>query len=85
MTYGYNIQYLGLLWWLSGEESAYQCRRLGFSPGVGKIPWKRKWQPILIFLPGKSHGQGSLVDCTPWGHQRVTRDLATKQQQQCST
>ena len=59
MTYRYNIQYLGLLWWLSGEESAYQCRRLGFGPGVGKIPWRRKWQRISVFLPGKSHGQGS--------------------------
>ena len=42
-----------------GEESAYQCRRhktIKFDPWVGKIPWKRKWQSTLIFLPGKSHG-----------------------------
>ena len=68
MTYRYNTQYLGLLWWLSGEESAYQCRRLGFSTGVVKIAWGRKWQPTPVFLPGKSHGQGSLVYYTPWGH-----------------
>ena len=49
-----------LLWWLSGKESACQ-RRSKFDPWVRKIPWKRKWQPIPIFLPGKSHGQRSLV------------------------
>ena len=30
-------------------------------------PWRRKWQPIPVFLPGKSHGQRSLVDYGPWG------------------
>ena len=38
-----------------------QCRRLGFDPWVGKIPWRREWQPTPVFLPGKSHGQRSLV------------------------
>ena len=42
----------GLPWWLSGKESAYQCS--GFNPWVGKIPWRRKWQPIPVSLPGKS-------------------------------
>ena len=32
---------------------------------VGKIPWRRKWQPTPVFLPEKSHGQGSLVDYSP--------------------
>ena len=44
----------------SGKESAYQCRRLqrqAFSLRVRKIPWRRKWQPALVFLPGKFHGQ----------------------------
>ena len=36
-------------------------------PWVGKIPWRRKWQPTPVSLPGKSHGQRSLVDCSPWG------------------
>ena len=35
----------GLSWLLSGKESACQCRRCEFNPWVGKIPWKRKWQP----------------------------------------
>jgi len=32
-----------------------------------KISWKRSWQPIPVFLPGKSHGQRSLVGYSPWG------------------
>ena len=36
-----------------GKESACQCRTRGFSPWVGKIPWRRKWQPTLVFLPGE--------------------------------
>ena len=59
-------QSTGLPRWLSGEESACQCRRLRFDPEVGKIPWTRKWQPTPVFLPGKSHGQGSLADYSPW-------------------
>ena len=50
----------GLRRWLSGKESAYPCRRLGFNPWVGKIPWRRNWQPTPVFLIGKSHGQRSL-------------------------
>ena len=34
----------------------------------GKIPWRRKWQRTPIFLPGKFHGQRSLVGYSPWGH-----------------
>ena len=52
--------------WLRGKESACQCRRHRFNPWVQKIPWRRKWQPTLIVLPGKSHGQRSLVGYSPW-------------------
>ena len=48
----------------SGREAVCQCRRgqsRGFDPWVGKIPWRRAWQPTLVFLPGESHGQRSLV------------------------
>ena len=38
------------------------------NPWVGKIPWRRKWQPTPILLPGKNHGQRSLVGYSPWGH-----------------
>ena len=52
-----------------------------FDPCVGKIPWGRKWQLTPVFLPGKSHGQKSLVGYSPWGRKRVRHDLVTKQQQ----
>ena len=53
----------------SGKESACQCRRCQrcrFDPWVRKIPWRKKWQPTPVFLPGKSHGQRSLVGYSPW-------------------
>ena len=49
-----------------------QCRRPRFDSWVGKIPWRRKWQPIPIFLPGKSHGQRSFLGYSPWGHKSQT-------------
>ena len=63
--------------WLSGKESACQCRRHGFESWVGKIPWRREWQATLVFLPGESHGQRSPVGCSPWGG-RVRHDWATE-------
>ena len=51
-----------------------QCRRPGFSPWVGKIPWRREWQPIPVFLPGESHRQRSLAGYSSWGSQRVGHD-----------
>ena len=53
--------------WLSGKESACQSRTHTFNPWVRKIPWRRIWQPTAIFLPGKSHGQRSLVGYNSWG------------------
>ena len=55
---------------VSGKESTYQCRRpkkCRFNSWVGKIPWKRAWQPTPVFLPGESHGQRSLVGYSLWG------------------
>ena len=43
-------------------------------PRIRKIPWRRKWQPIPVFLPGISHGQRSLVGYSPWGSQKVRHD-----------
>ena len=43
-----------------------QQRKLGFNPWVEKIPCRREWQPTPVCLPGKSHGQRSLVGCSPW-------------------
>ena len=64
---------LGLPRWLSGKEPTWQCRRPGSDHWVGKIPCRRKWQLTLVFLPGKSHGQGSLVGYSSWGLKSRTR------------
>ena len=74
-----ELQRKGLPWWLSGKESACQCRRhkrCGFNPWARKIPWRRKWQPTPVFLPEKSHGQRSLVGYSPWGCERVRHHWA---------
>ena len=60
----------GLRWWVSGSRIFLQCRRgrrSGLDPWVGKIPKRRAWHPAPVFLPGKSHGQRSLVGYSPWG------------------
>ena len=48
-------------------ELNWQCRRPSFDPWVEKIPWRRKWQPTPVLLPGKSHGLRSVVGYNPWG------------------
>ena len=58
------------------KESSCQCRscrRHGFNLCVEKIPWKRKWQPTPVFLPGKPHGQRSLVGYSPWDHKELAK------------
>ena len=48
-----------------------KCRRhkrCRFDPWVRKIPWRKKWEPTPVFLPGKPHGQRSLVGYSPWDH-----------------
>ena len=65
--------------WSRGKDFACQCRRHkrhGFDPWVGKIPWRRKLQPTLVFLLGKSHGQRSLVGYSPW----ACKELDTTEQ-----
>ena len=39
-----------------------------FNPWVGKIPWRRAWQPTPVFLPGESHGRRSMAGHSPQGH-----------------
>ena len=59
----------GLPWWLNGKESTCHRRlkRFGFCPWARKVPWRRKWQPTPVFLPGKSSVQRSLVGYSSWG------------------
>ena len=60
--------------------NAGDVRDTGQSLGwVGKIPWRRAWQPTPVFLPGESHGQGSLVGYSPSGPKRFGHDLANSQ------
>ena len=65
------ILYCGLPWWFSGKESACQCRRCRCGLRVGKIPWRRKWQPTPEFLLGKSHGREAWWGYSPWGHKEL--------------
>ena len=51
---------------LSDKESTFQCMGHGFDPWVGKIPWRRAWQPTPVFLPGESHGERSLAGYSWW-------------------
>ena len=73
---------VGLLWWLSGKESACQCRQHVFDPWVRKIPWRRKWLPTPYSYLENSMARGawrvivhgftkSGLDCTVWA-QKVT-------------
>ena len=45
--------------------NAGAIRKCAFNPWVGKIPWRRAWQPTPVFLPGESHGQRSLAGYDP--------------------
>ena len=50
---------------------------VGSIPGSGRSPGSRKWQPSPVFLPGKFHGQRSLVGYSPWGRKEsdMTEEL----------
>ena len=79
-TCTYSYIYRGFPGGTSGKEPTYQCRRHkrhGFDSWVGKIPWRGKWQPTPVFLPGECYGQNSLVGYSPWGHQELDRSEAT--------
>ena len=54
-----------------GKPSVYNAGDPGLIPGKGKIRWRRKWQSTPVLLPGKSHGQRSLVAQSPWGRKEL--------------
>ena len=65
----------------SGKEPACQCRkckRRGFEPWVGKIPWRRAWQHTPVFLPGESHGRRSLAVYSPQSRTELDTTEATQ-------
>ena len=61
-----------------GKSICLQCGRPRFDPWIGKIPWRREWQPPPVFSPGESHAQRSLVGHSPWGvrHDGLTFSLS---------
>ena len=54
-----------------------QCRRRRSDLWVGKMPWRRAWQPTLAPLPGESHGQRSLMGYSPWGRRGLDTNEMT--------
>ena len=63
---------------IKSGSSALQADSLPLEP-----PGKQ--QPTPVFLPGKSHGERSLADYSPWGHKRIRHGFVAKQQQQGHT
>ena len=73
-AYVYSIFCFLPIFGTSGNASTCQCsrrKRHGFNLCMGKIPWRRKWQPTPVFLPGKSHGRRRL-GLQSMGSQRVS-------------
>ena len=56
----------------------------GSTSGSGRSPWRRKWQPTPVFLPGKSHRQGSLAGYCPWGCKDFDMELFLDSQRELS-
>ena len=78
------------IWYEASLVAQWKCsrhRRLRFDPWVGKVPWRRKWQPTPVFLPGKSHGQKSLTGYGPWGRKEsdITERLSTHRRKKAET
>ena len=71
-------------WRLSGKkQSACDAADTDVLPGLGRSPGGRNGKPTPVFLPGKNHGQRSLVGYSPWACKRVDHSLATQQQSVC--
>ena len=64
------------------KNSPANAGDMGSIPGLGRSPWRRKWQPPPVFLPGKSRGQRRQVGYSPWGHQELDTN---EQQRNCDT
>ena len=80
IRYTYSFKRASLVTQMVKNPPAMQETR--FNPWVVKMPWKRERLPTLVFLPGESHGQRSLVGYSPSGPKRVRHNLEIEQQQQ---
>ena len=70
----------------SDRKECLKCRTPRFKPWVGKMHWRKKWQPTPVFLPGESHGQRGLAGCSLWGRKELdTTEQLTVQFQRANT
>ena len=70
---------------LNGIMKLYQsCIKMHFCGRQEKIPWRRKWQPTPVFLPGESHGWRSLVGYSPWGRKELDMTEREKRKKRVS-
>ena len=78
---GYPLQYSWACLVAQRLKIHLQCGRHGFHPWVGKICWRRAWQPTPVFLPRESHGQRGLAGYSPLGLKELdmTERLSTAQ------
>ena len=74
-----KLKALGFPGGSDGKESTCNAGDLGFDPWVGKIPWRRAWQPSPVFLPGESPRTEEPGGLQSVGSQRVEHDGVTKQ------
>ena len=69
---GWETGMLSLLeWWWRTRCRRRRRERCGFAPWVGKIPWRRAWQPTPVLLPGKFDGQRNLAGYSPRGRKEL--------------
>ena len=67
-THGVDHRHVPGLMIKNPPTNAGDAKDARLMPGWGRSPWRRKWQPTPVFLPGESQGQRSLVGYGPWGH-----------------
>ena len=77
---GYPLQYS----WASVMAQSVKNPFTMQETWVGKIPWRRAWQPTPVFLPGEFYGQKNLADCGPWSRKEsdMTERLSTAHERQ---
>ena len=77
--------YCGVPRKISCKKSTYNAGDAGSILGSGRVPWRWKWQPTPVVLPGKSHGQRSLMGCSSWSHKEsdTTEHIYTLMQPYC--
>ena len=70
-----NVNYfnphLSLMYTVYAIQTTCNAGDWGLTPGLVRFPWRRKRQPTPAFLPGKSHGQRSLLGYSPWGRKEL--------------